>query len=155
MVRGSGSCCAAVRPGPLVFGIRISWIIIRRMVSLTDYHRIVMDAARGLPVEKRDIFLQRIAAMLALRDCGRVHRHRCCRRGATGARRSRAEDRRCGVSAVQGRSLSWTLCGHPNKANTASGAPSNKLLRYLFIGGRTRTRTLDPLIKSQLLSPND
>ena len=42
------------------------------MVSLTDYQlRIVMGAARGLPVEKRDIFQQRIAAMLALRGCGR------------------------------------------------------------------------------------
>jgi hypothetical protein len=71
MVRGSGSGCAAVRPGPLVFGIRISWIIIWRMVSLTDYQlRIVMGAAGGLPVEKRDIFLRRIAAMLALRGRG-------------------------------------------------------------------------------------
>ena len=30
-----------------------------------------MGAARGLPVEKRDIFQQRIAAMLALRGYGR------------------------------------------------------------------------------------
>ena len=30
-----------------------------------------MDAARMLPVEKRDVFLQRIAAMLALRGRGR------------------------------------------------------------------------------------
>ena len=30
-----------------------------------------MGAARGLPVEKCDIFLQRIAAMLALRGYGR------------------------------------------------------------------------------------
>ena len=30
-----------------------------------------MGAARGLPVEKCDIFLQRIAAMLALRGRGR------------------------------------------------------------------------------------
>jgi hypothetical protein len=30
-----------------------------------------MGAARVLPVEKRDIFLQRIAAMLALRGRGR------------------------------------------------------------------------------------
>ena len=30
-----------------------------------------MGAARGLPLEKHDIFLQRIAAMLALRDYGR------------------------------------------------------------------------------------
>ena len=42
------------------------------MVSLTDYQlRIVMGAARGLPLEKHDIFLQRIAAMLALLDYGR------------------------------------------------------------------------------------
>ena len=33
--------------------------------------KIVMGAARVLPVEKRDIFLQRIAAMLALRGRGR------------------------------------------------------------------------------------
>ena len=32
------------------------------MIGLTDSQlRVVMDAARGLPVEKRDIFLQRIA----------------------------------------------------------------------------------------------
>jgi hypothetical protein len=37
------------------------------MVSLTDYQlRIVTGAARGLPVEKRDQYLHRIAAMLAL-----------------------------------------------------------------------------------------
>ena len=32
--------------------------------------------------------------------------------------------------AFRGR-FSWTLCGHPNKAAVASGAPSNKLLGYL------------------------
>jgi hypothetical protein len=38
------------------------------MIGLTDYQlKIVMAAARVLPVEKRDVFLQRIAAMLALR----------------------------------------------------------------------------------------
>ena len=38
------------------------------MVSLTDSQlAAIMNAARMLPVEKRDIFLQRIAAMLALR----------------------------------------------------------------------------------------
>jgi hypothetical protein len=38
------------------------------MISLTDYQlKIVMDAARLMPVEKRDLYLQRIAAMLALR----------------------------------------------------------------------------------------
>jgi hypothetical protein len=30
-----------------------------------------MDAARALPVEKRDVYLQRIAAMLNMRGCGR------------------------------------------------------------------------------------
>ena len=42
------------------------------MIGLTDYQlRVVMNAARLLPVEKRDTFLQRIAAMLALRGRGR------------------------------------------------------------------------------------
>jgi hypothetical protein len=55
------------------------WIIIRHMIGLTDTQlAIVMAAARVLPVEKRDIFLQRIAAMLALRGRGPLHRHRCC-----------------------------------------------------------------------------
>jgi Mg-chelatase subunit ChlI len=41
------------------------------MIGLTDTQlAAVMDAARTLPVEKRDVYLQRIAAMLALR--GRV-----------------------------------------------------------------------------------
>ena len=41
------------------------------MIGLTDYQlKIVMGAARTLPVEKRDTFLQRIAAMLALRGRG-------------------------------------------------------------------------------------
>jgi hypothetical protein len=41
------------------------------MIGLTDIQlKIIMTAARAIPVEKRDIFLQRIAAMLALRDCG-------------------------------------------------------------------------------------
>ena len=49
------------------------------MIGLTDTQlAIVMGAARVLPVEKRDIFLQRIAAMLALRGRGPLHRHRCC-----------------------------------------------------------------------------
>jgi len=44
----------------------------RHMIDLTDTQlAIVMAAARVLPVEKRDIFLQRIAAMLALRGRGR------------------------------------------------------------------------------------
>jgi hypothetical protein len=35
------------------------------MIGLTDNQlRIVMDAARMLPVEKRDLFLRRVAAML-------------------------------------------------------------------------------------------
>ena len=43
------------------------------MIGLTDtqLRKIVMDVARLLPVEKRDTFLQRIAAMLALRGRGR------------------------------------------------------------------------------------
>ena len=42
------------------------------MIGLTDTQlKIVMNAARLLPVEKRDTFLQRIAAMLALRGRGR------------------------------------------------------------------------------------
>ena len=48
------------------------WIIIAGMIGLTDIQlKIVMNAARSIPVEKRDIFLQRIAAMLALRGRGR------------------------------------------------------------------------------------
>ena len=42
------------------------------MIGLTDIQlKIVMNVARMLPVEKRDMFLQRIAAMLALRGRGR------------------------------------------------------------------------------------
>jgi hypothetical protein len=42
------------------------------MIGLTDIQlKIVMQAARSVPVEKRDTFLQRIAAMLALRGHGR------------------------------------------------------------------------------------
>jgi hypothetical protein len=42
------------------------------MLGLTDTQlKIVMNAARLVPVEKRDTFLQRIAAMLALRGRGR------------------------------------------------------------------------------------
>ena len=38
------------------------------MVSLTDFQlKAVMDAAHALPVERRDIFLQRVGAMLKLR----------------------------------------------------------------------------------------
>ena len=72
MVRGSGSGCATVQPGAARFWNK----------NFLDYHPAhgfsdrlsiadrVMGAARGLPVEKRDIFLQRIAAMLALRGRG-------------------------------------------------------------------------------------
>ena len=38
-------------------------------LGLTDYQ--LMNAARSIPVEKRDTLLQRIAAMLALRGRGR------------------------------------------------------------------------------------
>ena len=42
------------------------------MLGLTDYQlKIVMQAARSIPVEKRDTFLQRISAILALRGRGR------------------------------------------------------------------------------------
>jgi hypothetical protein len=42
------------------------------MIGLTDTQlEIVMGAARVLPVEKRDVYLQRIAAMLAVRGRGR------------------------------------------------------------------------------------
>ena len=42
------------------------------MIGLTDTQlKIMMHAARTMPVEKRDMFLQRIAAMLALRGRGR------------------------------------------------------------------------------------
>jgi hypothetical protein len=42
------------------------------MLGLTDYQlKIVMGAARSVPVEKRDVYLQRIAAMLAMRGRGR------------------------------------------------------------------------------------
>ena len=38
------------------------------MISLSDNQlSIVTDAARQLPIEKRDVYLQRIAAMLVLR----------------------------------------------------------------------------------------
>ena len=42
------------------------------MLGLTDYQlKIVMAAARSVPVEKRDVYLQRIAGMLAMRGRGR------------------------------------------------------------------------------------
>jgi hypothetical protein len=43
------------------------------VVSLSDGQlKIVMDMARLLPREKRDLYLQRIASMLALRGRGHV-----------------------------------------------------------------------------------
>ena len=45
--------------------------IIRHMMGLTDSQlAAVMDAARTLPVEKRDVYLQRVAAMLTQRGRG-------------------------------------------------------------------------------------
>ena len=42
------------------------------MLALSDHQLdVVMGAARALPVEKRDLYLQRLAAMLTLR--GRDH----------------------------------------------------------------------------------
>ncbi|MFZ0058294.1 MAG: hypothetical protein WAL09_26330 [Pseudolabrys sp.] len=42
------------------------------MLGLTDNQlRTVMDAAAAVPIEKRDLYLQRIAAMLAIRGRGR------------------------------------------------------------------------------------
>ena len=44
------------------------------MLGLTDNQlRTVMDTARMVPVEKRDLYLQRIAAMLAMRGRGRFN----------------------------------------------------------------------------------
>ena len=41
------------------------------MVGLTDSQlKLVMDATRTLPAEKRDLYLQRIGAMLAVRGYG-------------------------------------------------------------------------------------
>ena len=41
------------------------------MLGLTDNQlRVVMDAAHMVPVEKRDLYLQRIAAMLTVRGRG-------------------------------------------------------------------------------------
>ena len=52
------------------------WIIIPHMLSLTDNQlRTVMDMARMLPVEKRDLYLQRIAAMLTMRGRGHFGDH--------------------------------------------------------------------------------
>ena len=43
------------------------------MLGLTDTQlATVMDAARTLPVEKRDLYLQRIAAMLTMRGRGHI-----------------------------------------------------------------------------------
>ena len=41
------------------------------MLALSDHQLdVVMGTARAVPVEKRDLYLQRIAAMLALRGRG-------------------------------------------------------------------------------------
>ena len=49
----------------------VFWIIIRHMLGLTDSQlTTVMDMARVLPVEKRSIYLKRIAAMLMMRGRG-------------------------------------------------------------------------------------
>ena len=41
------------------------------MLGLTDNQlRVVMDAAHMVPIEKRDVYLQRIAAMLTVRGRG-------------------------------------------------------------------------------------
>ena len=41
------------------------------MIGLTDAQlKIIMTAANGVPVEKRDLYLQRIAAMLTMRGRG-------------------------------------------------------------------------------------
>ena len=46
--------------------------IIQHMLGLTDTQlAAVMDLARTLPVEKRDVFLQRVAALLR-RQAGRI-----------------------------------------------------------------------------------
>ena len=45
--------------------------IIRHMLGLTDNQlATVMDMARTLPVEKRDLYLRRVGAMLAVRGYG-------------------------------------------------------------------------------------
>jgi hypothetical protein len=47
------------------------WIILRPMLELTDSQlATVMDAARILPIEKRSVYLQRIAQMLKMRGPG-------------------------------------------------------------------------------------
>jgi hypothetical protein len=49
-------------------------IIIRSTLGLTDNQlTTVMDMAGTLPVEKRDLYLQRIAAMLTMRGRGRFN----------------------------------------------------------------------------------
>jgi hypothetical protein len=51
------------------------------MLGLTDIQlRVVITAARTLPVEKRDLYLQRIAAMLALRGRAAILATMACRR---------------------------------------------------------------------------
>ena len=68
------------------------------MIGLTDTQlKIIMQAARVMPVEKRDTFLQRIAAMLALRGRDRFTDTDVADVGAIGNGRSYPERRQCGV----------------------------------------------------------
>jgi len=53
------------------------------MIGLTGQQlATVMAAAASIGPERRDIFLQRVGAML--KATSPIHRHRCCRRRATG-----------------------------------------------------------------------
>ena len=59
-------------PPPASPAKALSRLLFSSMLGLTDYQlKVVMHAARSIPVEKRDTFLQRIAAMLAIRGRGR------------------------------------------------------------------------------------
>jgi hypothetical protein len=61
----------AAKLNRLAFPANIFSIIIRRMLGLSDHQLgTVIDIARTLPVEKRDLYLQRIAAMLTQRGYG-------------------------------------------------------------------------------------
>jgi hypothetical protein len=56
------------------------------MIALSDAQlKIVMAAAAQVPIEKRSQFLQRIAAMLAIRGYGHFNGRRRRRRGGAGA----------------------------------------------------------------------
>jgi hypothetical protein len=60
-----------------------------------------------------------------------------------------------GPAAMSGLFYSLEFCGHSADTNRrVFAAPAKGLIRVLFLegfGGRTRARTWDPLIKSQLL----